>query len=1371
MSGDIPTPLKGNSARQAPDLFKGIEFQLWRSVEAWVNLKNNEALYLEGAEDFDIVDEATASTVQTRATAANISLRSDVVTESLLNFWELRAKHPEKILTFQYVTTSSAAEEEKPSLGLGIKGLEYWNNCSATKDVAMAEQIRLFLTEDKIIRPKLELPPLQPGESRPQTLLEFLDSATANEVIEKLVARLNWALRSEDSDVVRQSVVMLVNAHGRKFGMRALDCSPAVDRLYRIVSSTAGKQDERLLTRQDFLSEFDDATHRTLSASDRMTSNASGDIIREALGGGLKNRELLLEAAALIQVGPPELGSPVINRSDLVAALVKDLTREQVLVLHGSSGMGKTKTARLVAREIGGEWIWADFQGVRAQNLPAVVRLLAANLGDETTRNVALDNMNFGSAELQAVDTELAAIVRLTRLRGGRTIITTQRELGVRTMQKAGLRKEHVAVVPRLTEKEIQEFCKLLGCPDALAHNQAKVVWLLTSGHPQLVHARLAVLGQASWPKPNAADLTAEPKEIGEEKDVARQLLDHAPQGDKELLFRLSLTCGAFRKDHAVAVAQIAPSLLFGADAFNRLLGPWIEAVGAQYYRLSPLLSRAAIENWSATTIQTMRVALARAFLNCGKRTLREADEILFQGFATGTADIIGAVAAGLTMAPMDAREAIDDVLFWLPMIGRKSGERAVKNNAFVNLLIRIAQFKIAGKQNYKDANELCALADQEYIEDKRGKHRAKDRWMWLTNVLFDFESNVAPTTLVGYWREILELSPNDPVLRRMIGNKRRNPKKVPFLEGTDLIGKLMVMVLARKMSPAELVQFATAINSLSAHYRQQALIHLQRFTYPLRLAIDRAWSIAVPEKTTDWSQVVADFWAFHKETSNWGIPSLDVFVRRAVAAVEDEYLNNAGRAMEVLSVDSASEASWLLQDQRALVLFRKSDYKNAARIWREILPNWQVQKDSHDLIPVYACHRAAHASGRVKDWPQVLEFCKRGGQLASILGEQHFVVTFLADEGFAQWKIGNRSQALSLLQTATEGFEKLPSDPDQPILLHGARKMFEQVIKWCRSEIGIREDEVYEPPAGVCSRIDFKEDLLQYPTAPFDLIWYYLTNIEAQLHSDRTIYNKSAARISSSKYAVFRSVMLGEVVKEKIRLLDLGRLVNIAIEAANAVAEAKAQRATGNSVIVMDRYQRFAYPDPSPIIEEIVIGGLIALASAGRALDEFLPDWESDARALTRFPGVVVRITDIRKTLGVSPMDAVQLYLRQNQSQSTRFTAAVRMAVDQAFDLDQMFVGHAALYSYVDRIAFKTEISAAFGELVRRRWLERIRLPAIFQMPRLTIPAIKAACDDPATGLRLAARILLAAKDAVPSQPPTVVVRIWQEEASLAEG
>jgi hypothetical protein len=55
-----------------------------------------------------------------------------------------------------------------------------------------------------------------------------------------------------------------------------------------------------------------------------------------------------------------------------------------------------------------------------------------------------------------------------------------------------------------------------------------------------------------------------------------------------------------------------------------------------------------------------------------------------------------------------------------------------------------------------------------------------------------------------------------------------------------------------------------------------------------------------------------------------------------------------------------------------------------------------------------------------------------------------------------------------------------------------------------------------------------------------------------------------------------------------------------------------------------------------------------------------------------------------------------------------------------------------------------------ALAELTRKTWLARLFAPFELNSPRLTVPAIKAACESNKTGLALAATILLAAGEAV---------------------
>ena len=55
-----------------------------------------------------------------------------------------------------------------------------------------------------------------------------------------------------------------------------------------------------------------------------------------------------------------------------------------------------------------------------------------------------------------------------------------------------------------------------------------------------------------------------------------------------------------------------------------------------------------------------------------------------------------------------------------------------------------------------------------------------------------------------------------------------------------------------------------------------------------------------------------------------------------------------------------------------------------------------------------------------------------------------------------------------------------------------------------------------------------------------------------------------------------------------------------------------------------------------------------------------------------------------------------------------------------------------------------------ALAKLTRKIWLSRIASPFELNFARLTVPAIKSACESDKTGLALAASILLEASNAV---------------------
>ena len=138
--------IKADSKRQATDSIEGYRYQILHSVNAWLDLADNDILYLEVAEDFDIESDDTFTTTQVKHTQDNITLRSQQVIDGINNYWELRTNNPDRRVKFRLLTKSKIGKEQDDLFEKGKRGLEVWNRCSG--DEAAIEKISNFLLTD-----------------------------------------------------------------------------------------------------------------------------------------------------------------------------------------------------------------------------------------------------------------------------------------------------------------------------------------------------------------------------------------------------------------------------------------------------------------------------------------------------------------------------------------------------------------------------------------------------------------------------------------------------------------------------------------------------------------------------------------------------------------------------------------------------------------------------------------------------------------------------------------------------------------------------------------------------------------------------------------------------------------------------------------------------------------------------------------------------------------------------------------------------------------------------------------------------------------------------------------------------------------------
>ena len=171
------------------------------------------------------------------------------------------------------------------------------------------------------------------------------------------------------------------------------------------------------------------------------------------------------------------------------------------------------------------------------------------------------------------------------------------------------------------------KFWRFLWNAAALQSKAARWALLLSSLRwviVQLVHARIAALELAQFPIPDVDSLLTTPPEVLDVQAESRRLLTLLSPNVRELIYRVSLVTIFLDRSRIMSIAAARPPISEPGNALDVLIGPWLERVEPDIYRLSPLLRSAGeFANGAEWTIAT-RQSLARALL--GRRTLTPSD-------------------------------------------------------------------------------------------------------------------------------------------------------------------------------------------------------------------------------------------------------------------------------------------------------------------------------------------------------------------------------------------------------------------------------------------------------------------------------------------------------------------------------------------------------------------------------------------------------------------------------------------------------------------------------------------------------------------------------------------------------------------------
>ena len=1335
MNDSSLTPPSGSPHREAVDSLRGYSYQMLRSIETWLDLRESEELALEGAEDLDRIGPhgATVEQVKDTAGSGNVTLRSQSVLEAIGNFWEHLERNPGTQLRFRFLTTAGVGRERNRPLGLDDPGLELWRRIQAapasTDSLRWASAIQSFLKDQ---------------EDLPGALRDWLGPATPKEFVSRIVLPIEWVTGWPDWQGLKSKVEakLIELCEGR--GIGSADALAALDALHSEVWRVATSKGARLLRRGDLLRLVD-------AAGTTAVPNAQLLAMMRSLTGGAT-------AATAVAVFPEPFGlppqpAPRRHARPELERLIADALDAGTVLIYGATGMGKTGLALAVTRSARSV-VWVDLRDVQpsaaATRIDAVWSKLSQIGG---THDVVLDDLPTGG-DARVMENALGRLRSFQDGLGGRLLVTSADRLPPRTARQLLLEPAHVFPAPAFSPKDIEAFLVAVGCHRESAGDWSKIINASTSGHPQLVDARVAALAEASFPRPDLSELLVTPPEIVDARAEARRIVATRPAEDRELLARASLLLGRVPRGRLMAVAQVDPPISEPGDVIDRLTGPWLERTGSDDLRASPLLRNLGKdtrgEGWSVS----MHRGIAFTFLK--DRSLLASDIL---GLATHA--MLGRTAAplirllpSLLQASSEVWTQIAETASVLVYVGVGEGMTSPFPLEVDTAAFRVLQLRIAieaGKQE-----QITSVLKQALREfDARPPDHEVGSDLFEVVLLWQLLQKSGDLPLADGLRLGLRFAK----VGRRVAEASRDIVLPDGSQGTDAewpdLSAFIPMMLMPTLTDVDgLTRLLDLVEELDPNDRALALGGFAVDREAAALALDRVWLGEASRPEPRWPALAATLERTMTMAGTLDVPNLADAAAPLLVRVTDENLRDAEAALARADALIANMGrSPRVLAAKARVLVRRSRAPEALSLYKEALSafplglSWRTD----------ALRDAGVAAGRADEWELAAE--RLDEALRSLEEAEPPVrrIGLLFDHAIALHLSGRTREAVDCLGSATdllvEDGRALPPEP-----LVSVRQFGSQVVKTITADL--RPGTMSKADAMDLRRVfgaaSAMEELTWGDQAPahLDLFLLIMAELDLLLPEPPAIATRLAGRLRASSDLVVQCGQGDLLTWLAVRTLDMTAGAADAVREACALAFGVAERNAGREVLGRQLEEApAALPAGSEgLVKLRLLARAVPLLATGRHRVVPIERWRSDLPTGGSAAEVHAMLDDLDRMIAGTE-NAVPRILNGNATWEGHLLAALMAPIQRQVTAGQLLVCHAVAARYLDQPKLSEFVEQSFSAMVTDAWLERCDSPAFLVAPSLSVPAITGAATGMPAGRQRVVAILSAAMGAVSAQ------------------
>ena len=1074
MTNPNPPIVSNTGCHQAVNALKGYAYQLYATALAWIALGPEEILYVEVAEDYAVATKRALNGVQVKDTegSGTITLNSIPVINAINGFVEIVNSNPERQVSLEYLTTSRVGVEKCKEHRFDDKGgIEYWSAASIAADVRPLRKRLLSLQLSKNAK-------------------SFIETRDDSQLRDDLIRRIHWHCGRPSRESLKKCLEDALILHGESKNVDAQPSSETAGAVMEYLLNIASTKGRRQVSRADFLRLFDEQTRVPVPR------DVYEKLVRFFIHKhGKTPVEVSSAPSILMPVAPIPNADPLAPRNSQVNQIINQIRKHQIVWLHAGVGRGKTQFARRIALDSGNTWLMARFYDLKPAEIPDRLSRLAAELNRTRPHGVILDGLNEISAA--GMGEALARLVATAKRTGTALIVTAHHKLSASLCAVTGIPQSVVYEIENLREADIKELVQAYG---ASPQRWARYLWIASAGgHPQLAHALAMSLNAKRWPK---SELITLPSLLGKNDDVQqthteirRRLANELSDDQRRLLYRVGIILGSFDRSMALKLGSLSPAIAFPGESFDCLLGPWINQIGVDEFRTSPLVRQAGLKTLDPSEVKTLHGEIARYWFSTDTIRADQFDAIMFHAINGEEHGVLMKLFYATMTAPPEKTTALANStslsLLW-------TTERPIYcSDINISVPLRIQQCVLllsAGK--YDKFRKAWTALDREFSMidnvDAAASAQLAAYCKVCSHPAFGSVDHNFISSLLRL-RSIFNSSGEPQYLSTTskLSHQGQPIRPVPFLFAFQLF---------HIDSSSTLVKVFRHIADLSQDDREFLFGIFEHPDFTKQSCFRSVWVREMASESPEVNTIADNYRLIAKLCVEFGDADFaaESFVQRAV--IFDEILNDQYRASRELkeAIDILGERTDLNR-ARARVLFHGDKYGEALKLLRPILDSKEL---SNPVERAYMHREAAICFADQGEWGNAARYFAKAETFAEHWPHDDMKIMAVglgADASVAHWQAGNKNRAIRRMLGVLGRLQQV--DPLAGLRASACHSLIGHTIEWmrqkCRQQWEKNSVTRLEMIPGLNSNPTPHKDLENRPLIAFEFLYYRLAEID----------------------------------------------------------------------------------------------------------------------------------------------------------------------------------------------------------------------------------------------------------------------------------